>query len=67
MEQVGNLSERGYGAEDVAAVLRGLDADITLKLVEAVRALAKRHGPAAVDHCVKMVTDLNALLNGLTT
>jgi CheY-like chemotaxis protein len=43
-----------------------VDADTTLGLVEAVRALAVRHGPAAVDHCTRMVTDLRRLLDGLT-
>jgi len=42
------------------------DPDTTLRLVEAVRSLALRHGPAAVDHCVKVVTDLRKLLDNLT-
>lgn len=42
------------------------DADTTLRLVEAVRALAVRHGPAAVDHCTRLVTDLGKLLDTLT-
>lgn len=42
------------------------DADTTLELVEAVRALAVRHGPAAVRHCVKAVTDLRKLLDDVT-
>ena len=41
------------------------DADATLKLIEAVRALAIRHGPAAVDHCTRMVADLRTLLDGI--
>ncbi len=49
----------GLGA-DANAVL---DADATLRLVEAVRGLAVRHGPAAVDHCVAMVNGLRALLD----
>jgi DNA-binding response OmpR family regulator len=43
-----------------------VDADTTLRLVEAVRALAVRHGPAAVGHCTRMVNDLRALLDGIT-
>jgi hypothetical protein len=43
-----------------------IDADTTLKLVEAVRGLAVRHGPAAVDHCVRMVNDLRKLLDNIT-
>jgi two-component system nitrogen regulation response regulator NtrX len=42
------------------------DADTTLRLVEAVRALALRHGPVAVEHCVRVVTDLRKLLDGIT-
>jgi ActR/RegA family two-component response regulator len=43
-----------------------VDADTTLRLVEAVRALAVRHGPAAVEHCARVVNDLRKLLDGLT-
>jgi hypothetical protein len=42
------------------------DPDTTLRLVEAVRALALRHGPRAVDHCVRVVNDLRKLLDELT-
>jgi ActR/RegA family two-component response regulator len=50
-------------ANDANAVA---DAETTLRLVEAVRSLAVRHGPAAVDHCVKVVKDLHKLLDGIT-
>jgi hypothetical protein len=50
-------------ASDANAVA---DAETTLRLVEAVRSLAVRHGPAAVDHCVKVVKDLHKLLDGFT-
>lgn len=40
--------------------------EATLRLVEAVRALALRHGPGAVDHCVRAVNDLRKLLDELT-
>jgi hypothetical protein len=43
-----------------------VDADTTLALVEAVRALAVRHGPAAVGHCTRMVNDLKHLLDEMT-
>ncbi len=43
-----------------------VDANTTLKLVEAVRGLAVRHGPAAVDHCSRMVNDLRRLLDEIT-
>ena len=42
------------------------DPETTLRLVEAVRGLAVRHGPPAVEHCVKVVTDLRKLLDGIT-
>jgi ActR/RegA family two-component response regulator len=42
------------------------DADTGLRLVEAVRVLAVRHGPPAVDHCVTLVADLTRLLDALT-
>ena len=51
-------------AEDANAVA---DPATTLRLVEAVRSLAVRHGPAAVDHCVKVVTDLRKLLDSATS
>ncbi|HVL16176.1 MAG TPA: GAF domain-containing protein, partial [Gemmata sp.] len=54
--------KEGLG-EDPNAVA---DADTTLRLVEAVRALALRHGPVAVEHCVRVVTDLRKLLDGVT-
>jgi two-component system nitrogen regulation response regulator NtrX len=43
-----------------------VDADTGLQLVEAVRVLAVRHGPAAVRHCVRMVEGLRTLLDGIT-
>jgi ActR/RegA family two-component response regulator len=42
------------------------DPDTTLRLVEAVRGLALRHGPTAVDHCVRVVNDLRKLLDEIT-
>ncbi|MFO0847500.1 MAG: response regulator [Gemmataceae bacterium] len=42
------------------------DPDTSLRLVEAVRVLAVRHGPLAVDHCVALVENLRRLLDGLT-
>lgn len=43
-----------------------VDADTGLKLVEAVRVLAVRHGAPAVVHCVTMVESLRKLLDNLT-
>ena len=42
------------------------DADTTLKLIEAVRTLAVRHGTIAVDHCTRTVNELRTLLDGIT-
>ncbi|MGL6076199.1 MAG: response regulator [Fimbriiglobus sp.] len=43
-----------------------MDPDTGLKLIEAVRQLAIRHGTPAVDHCVVLVENLRKLLDGLT-
>ncbi len=41
----------------------GLDADASVRLLEAVRVLAVRHGPAAVRHCTVLVESLRELLD----
>jgi two-component system, NtrC family, nitrogen regulation response regulator NtrX len=38
-------------------------ADVSLELINAVRELALRHGPPAVEHCRHMVVQLRALLD----
>jgi ActR/RegA family two-component response regulator len=43
-----------------------VDAEETLRLAEAVRVLALRHGPAAVTHCIRLVESLRELLDGVT-
>ena len=40
-----------------------VDADTSLRLAEAVRELAVRHGPSAVAHCVRMVESVRAMLD----
>ncbi|HEY2783619.1 MAG TPA: response regulator [Fimbriiglobus sp.] len=40
-----------------------LNADTGLKLVEAVRRLADRHGPNAVEHCIRTIGSLHRLLD----
>jgi ActR/RegA family two-component response regulator len=40
--------------------------EAALRLAEAVRGLAVRHGPQAVDHCIRMVTSLGELLDSLS-
>lgn len=52
----------GLGSDSDAVA----DPDTTLRLVEAVRALALKHGPSAVDHCVRVVRDLRKLLDEIT-
>jgi two-component system nitrogen regulation response regulator NtrX len=37
-----------------------------LRLAEAVRELAVRHGPPAVEHCIRLVTSVRELLDGLS-
>jgi two-component system nitrogen regulation response regulator NtrX len=54
--------KEGLGSDENAIA----DPDTTLRLVEAVRTLALKHGPSAVDHCVKVVNDLRKLLDELT-
>jgi DNA-binding NarL/FixJ family response regulator len=41
-------------------------ADESLRLAEAVRVLAVRHGPAAVQHCTRLVESLRELLDNVT-
>jgi hypothetical protein len=41
-------------------------ADDTLRLVEAVRVLVVRHGPRAVQHCIRLIESLRNLLDNLT-
>lgn len=41
-------------------------AEDALRLVEAIRVLALRHGPVAVRHCTRLVEDLRTLLDSLT-
>ncbi len=38
-------------------------ADATLRMAEAVRVLALRHGPRAVEHCTRLVESVRALLD----
>ncbi len=40
-------------------------AEESVRLAEAVRALAVRHGPAALRHCTRLVEDLRGLLDSL--
>ena len=43
-----------------------VSAESSVKLIEAIRVLAVRHGPEAVDHCVTLVASLQTLLDRLT-
>jgi ActR/RegA family two-component response regulator len=52
------LREGLGGAPDAA-----LDAEQTLRLAEAIRVLAVRHGPRAVGHCVQLVEGVRRLLD----
>jgi ActR/RegA family two-component response regulator len=41
-------------------------ADETLRLAEAVRVLALRHGPPAVEHCIRLLENVRALLDSVS-
>jgi two-component system, NtrC family, nitrogen regulation response regulator NtrX len=43
-----------------------INADDTLRLAEAVRQLAVKHGPPAVQHCIRFVESLRELLDDVT-
>jgi ActR/RegA family two-component response regulator len=43
-----------------------VDAEDSLRLVEAVRVLALRHGPPAVRHCTRLIEELQTLLDAVT-
>jgi hypothetical protein len=51
--------KRGLAADANAVT----DADTGLRLIEAVRELAVRHGPPAVDHCLRVVESVKKLLD----
>jgi DNA-binding NarL/FixJ family response regulator len=43
-----------------------VDAAATVRLAEAVRVLAVRYGPPAVEHCIRLVEELRRLLDSVT-
>jgi two-component system nitrogen regulation response regulator NtrX len=43
-----------------------VDAEATLRLAEAIRVLAVRHGPPAVGHCLRLVESLRQLLDEMS-
>jgi two-component system nitrogen regulation response regulator NtrX len=51
---------------DATAMVGNVSADDTLRLAEAVRVLAIRHGPPAVRHCITLVENLRNLLDAVT-
>jgi two-component system nitrogen regulation response regulator NtrX len=44
----------------------GINAEDSLRLAEAVRVLALRYGPPAVQHCIRLVEDLRTTLDAVT-
>jgi two-component system nitrogen regulation response regulator NtrX len=48
------------------ALAPAVDAGPTLELAEAIRVLALRHGPKAVQHCTRMIQNLRQLLDSAT-
>jgi hypothetical protein len=61
-EAVLNRLREGLSASATATV----DAEETVRLAEAVRELAVRHGPGAVRHCIRLVESLRQLLDSVT-
>lgn len=53
--------KRGFAADANAIT----DADTGLRLIETVRELAVKHGPPAVDHCIRLVDSVRILLDQL--
>jgi ActR/RegA family two-component response regulator len=49
-----------------AAAAANLSAEDTLRLAEAIRVLAIRHGPPAVQHCIRLVDEVRRLLDAAT-
>jgi hypothetical protein len=49
-----------------AAAAAPVGAEQTLRLAEAIRVLAVRHGPAAVEHCIRLVDNVRGLLDAVT-
>lgn len=43
-----------------------VEADETLRLAEAIRVLALRHGSPAVQHCIRLVESLRTMLDSVT-
>lgn len=52
--------------EGLAEGADAVDADATLRLAESIRVLAVRHGPSAVQHCIRLVESLRQLLDEIT-
>jgi ActR/RegA family two-component response regulator len=50
----------------LSGAVGAIDADSTLRLAEAIRVLALRYGPRAVEHCITLVKDLRGLLDEVT-
>jgi len=49
---------------DLASAKSGnVDGEVTLRLAQAIRALAETHGPAAVEHCVRVIESVQAMLD----
>lgn len=45
--------------------VEGLDAKAMLRLAEAIRVLALRYGPRALEHCTRLVEDLRGVLDAI--
>ena len=58
------LDQLREGLSATAAATGG--ADETLRLAEAIRVLALRHGAPAVQHCIRLVESLRTMLDAVT-
>jgi two-component system nitrogen regulation response regulator NtrX len=57
------LDQLREGFTSAGATLDGAE---TLRLAEAIRVLAVKHGPVAVEHCIQLVESLRTLLDRVT-
>ncbi len=58
------LDQLRQGLSSTAAA--NVDAEDSLRLAEAIRVLAVRHGPAAVQHCIRLVDSVRTMLDEVT-
>jgi hypothetical protein len=60
------LDQLRQGLTATAGTRDQASADNTLRLAEAIRVLAVKHGPAALAHCLRLVDSVATLLDQVT-